>query len=187
MPPLAGKIRSMNTNHQRSLFVGVDPGKGGGIAVIDGARRIIHVSAMGEDEFEMERNFQYLIQILEEHKKKHGADTVSISAVLEKVHSMPQQSAQSGFTFGQWFGMASVLLRCVCGISTNLVPPQEWMKGLGIPQGKEMKKDRKKFLRSIAIGLFPKSDIWDHTMGYQLKISDALLLAEYARTLFVKG
>jgi len=176
--------RGKSRKSLEGLFVGVDPGKNGGLAVIDERRRVVFSSPMGQDEKALEENFSAILNIF--HKEQERNPDIFITAVMELVHSMPQQSAQSGFTFGEWFGMAKILIKRVCRISTRMVPPQEWMKGVGIPNKKMDHAARKKRNRAEAINLFPKAEEWDRSMKYQLAVADAFLMAEYARILFVK-
>lgn len=50
-------------------------------------------------------------------------------AILEKVASMPGQGVKSVFSFGINYGMWQAILASLC-ISYQMMPPQQWQKGL---------------------------------------------------------
>jgi hypothetical protein len=157
-------------------FLGIDPGQKGGLTYILNGRA--HYQPMPETELDIWQWFEHLPQ--------------NRFAVLERVHSMPQQSAQSGFTFGRGVGF---LRGCLTASQTPFMDasPQEWMKSLGIfNKRKDMNKaDGKNQLREKAQALFPTLDLWkDKTIGYkgrQLAVCDALLLAFYCRLKYGGG
>lgn len=51
----------------------------------------------------------------------------NVSAMVEKVHAMPNQSAQSGFRFGEGFGALQMAL-FAHEIPTHFVSPAAWKK-----------------------------------------------------------
>lgn len=145
----------------KKLILGIDPGKNGGMAVLDAdTNEIIDITSMPS-------TLTDISDFVERHQD------VSY-AVLETVHSMPGQGVASMFTFGQYYGyvqMAVVAhkIRCID------VLPAKWQQVLGLKAKKgESKAEHKNRLKGLAQKLFPKVKV-------TLKNADALLLAEYGR------
>lgn len=145
----------------KKLILGIDPGKNGGMAVLDAdTNEIIDITSMPS-------TLTDISDFVERHQD------VSC-AVLETVHSMPGQGVASMFTFGQYYGyvqMAVVAhkIRCID------VLPAKWQQVLGLKAKKgESKAEHKNRLKGLAQKLFPKVKV-------TLKNADALLLAEYGR------
>lgn len=148
--------------------MGIDPGLTGGLAVIAGNGGILDCTATPATELD-------LLQWLSNH-------TQAKVALIERVSSRPNQSAQSGFTFGKVYGTV-----CMAVIASRIplqnVTPKFWQTEFKIkPKGKNEKhyhwKDR---IRQTAQHLFPKLDLWEENKGIQMSICDAILIAEYAR------
>lgn len=141
--------------------MGIDPGRGGGIAVIDTlSGELVDVTAMPD-------TIADISDFIEKHNDVN-------SVYLETVHSMPKQGVASTFTFGQYYGyvqMAVVAhkIRCID------VLPSKWQQGLGVKAKKgEAKTAHKNRLKGLAQKLFPKAKV-------TLKNADAILLAEYGK------
>lgn len=162
------------------IYVGVDPGKSGGIAFIhhkEGKTTTIKTfsvfSMIKKTEQEI-WNFFASIDDLED----------DIFCMLEKVHAMPGQGVTSMFSFGQNYGFLTGCLTSA-QIPFEEVSPRTWQKGLGIPardsKGGESKAQFKDRLRQKAQQLFPQELVWERTLGEQRAVCDALLIAEYCR------
>lgn len=142
-------------------FIGVDPGLGGGIAVLSVEGVPLLTSKMPESERD-------ILDLLEEFG---GTDTLGrpkARAVLERVRSSPQMGVTSSFTFGRGYGglrMALTALR----IPFDEVTPQAWQKAMSC-----LTKGDKNVSKRRAQDLFP-------TVKCTHAISDALLLADYSR------
>ena len=142
------------------IYIGIDPGKNGGIGIIynDTAyckRCPATVQEMSEE-----------IRIC-----KEIAPDIQKYAIIEQVHSMPKQGVKSVFTFGQGYGQWLGILASY-SIPYIQVTPQKWMKFFGA-MPKE-KKDRKNHLKHLAQQRFPGIKI-------TLATSDAILLATYLK------
>jgi len=149
------------------IYIGLDPGKQGGLVAL--CERVIWYSVMPESELDVWQWFQKLPEL--SRGNVHG--------LVERVHSMPDQSAQSGFTFGQGYGCLRMALTAAA-ISWNDITPQAWMKSLQIPlSGKQSKSEKKLKLLAVAKQLYPKLPLWaeKNSKGKQLAICDALLIA----------
>lgn len=91
---------------------------------------------------------------------------------LERVHGQPGMSGAGMFNFGKGYGhieMALIALK----ISTVTVPPQTWMKAMGVgTKGDRTPSQWKNYLKSKAQQLFPSNK-------FTLDTSDAALIARY--------
>lgn len=138
-----------------SVFIGVDPGASGAIAVLDEDGKFIDVFKAGDAEMDVVRNMAR-----HEHYK--------MRAMIERVHSMPKQGVASSFKFGQSYGFLRGIL------TANLIPfeevqPAKWQRAMGCRT-----KGDKNVTKQKAGQLFPSVKVahWN---------ADALLIAEYCR------
>lgn len=156
------------------VYLGIDPGKSGGICAIEVPIKKIY----GRQEKPV---FGMIAQPMPETELGIYELIKSFNVVvcyLEKVHAMPKQGVTSMFTFGQGYGFIRGVLSAL-QIPFVDVHPKTWMKGLGIPlQG----KDKLRLLKA-AQQMFPKLELWKQpkTKGKQLAVCDAMLIAEFAR------
>jgi Holliday junction resolvasome RuvABC endonuclease subunit len=141
------------------ITIGIDPGKNGGIAVID-EQGHAHADKMPE-------TLQDLFEHFDSLNLSHTGDR---RAYIEQVHSSPQMGVKSAFTFGNGFGHLEMALTA-CGIPFERIRPQAWQKALGC-----MTKGDKNVSKRRAQELFPTLKITHST-------ADALLIAEYGRRL----
>ena len=111
-----------------SYYVGIDPGFEGALALTGpegflGFLDTPAISAAGKskrhhDEIGMVAALRSLVE-----PRPPG----SVLVVIEKVHSMPQQSSQSGFTFGTGFGIWRGIVATMA-LPSVLVDPRTWKK-----------------------------------------------------------
>ena len=151
-------------------WLGIDPGKQGGFALIDSRGNVVDYQQMPQTEPDVS-------VILE----TWTATRIETKAVIECVRSSPQMGVVSAFTFGRGYGF---LLGCLTGrCSLQEVRPQVWQKALGIPPRKksEAQKHFKNRLRAEAQRMFPNLSLWGRTLTEQRAVCDALLIVEYAR------
>lgn len=141
------------------ITIGIDPGKNGGIAVIDELGKA-YADKMPE-------TLQDLFEHFDSLNMSHTGDR---RAYIEQVHSSPQMGVKSAFTFGNGFGHLEMALTA-CGIPFERIRPQAWQKALGC-----MTKGDKNVSKRRAQELFPTLKITHST-------ADALLIAEYGRRL----
>ena len=135
-------------------YIGIDPGKSGGIAIITpGCVAYAH---------KMPETDRDLLDLLSEFSADDNR------AVLEQVHAMPGQGVTSTFTFGRGYGKLEMAL-CAALIPFETVTPQKWQKLMGC-----LTKGDKNVSKAAAQRLFPHLKV-THA------IADALLIAEYCR------
>ena len=142
------------------VFIGIDPGKMGGVAFI--YNNNYHVVQCPNTVAEMANELILLNDM---------APDISKYAVIESVHSMPGQGVKSCFTFGQGYGQWLGILATL-KIPYIQVTPHKWMKYYGSQP--KPKKDRKNHLKHLAQQRFPSVKI-------TLATADAILLANYLR------
>ncbi len=139
----------------RKAWMGIDPGKSGGIALIhaDGTYTAQKIPATEMD----------LYQIMA------GLACAPIAkCYLERVSSSPQMGVRSAFTFGRGYGLLLGLLTAL-KIPFEEVTPHKWQTAMRCKTGGDKNVSKRK-----AQQLFPDIEI-THA------IADALLIAEYAR------
>jgi hypothetical protein len=161
MPLVGGK---------RKVYVGIDPGQSGGLVCL--YDKYVSYSPM----LDTERDIWSWIQAA-------GFDQ-DAKAIIEKVHSMPQQGVASSFKFGKGYGGLRMAL-VAADVSFDEVTPQTWQKALNIPQISKQGTQRewKDLLRAKAQQLYPKLAVWKESKTQQLKVADALLIATYCKRL----
>ena len=137
-------------------YLGIDPGRSGGIAVLDANGRVVSVSQMPQT------NRDVLDAILE-HRSESWA-------VIERVGPSPQMGRVSVWTFGSGYG-ALLMALVAAGIPHDEVRPQAWQQAMGCLTGGDKNVSKRR-----AQQLFPRLTI-THA------IADALLIAEYCRRL----
>ena len=143
------------------MIVGIDPGKGGGIASLSNVGTI-RVHNCPEVIYEMAdilykcRNYAYI-------------ENEPLFAAIEFVHAFPTDSASSAFKFGTNYGLWLGILETL-RIPYVKVSPQRWMRDFQ-PLSKD-KRTRKKELKEIAKDIYPKAT---------LKTADAILIAVWSK------
>lgn len=143
------------------LYIGLDLGSNGGVAVIDTNGSIIEV-------FKNPDTVTDWIARLSAYTGKQ------CFCITEKVHSMPQNGGKANFTFGRTTGITLTLLE-VNKIPFQEITPQTWMKHYMMKKEKsESNTEWKNRLKNKAQQLFP-------THAVTLWNADALLMAEYCR------
>ena len=149
-------------------FIGIDPGKKGGVAVI---RDDVAVAYKIRETLGDNRD---LFEQISEYSNSF--------CLIEEVHAMPGNGVRSMFEFGKNFGMLLTFLHSNY-IAFETVTPQTWQKEFGLltPQLKEAtgkreftKTEKKRFHYEKAQELFPHIKM-THALA------DALLIAEYNR------
>ncbi len=152
------------------IFIGIDPGDSGGFGVVnESGERVIAQKFKGLTE-------QDLWNALKEFTLSADVGL----ALLERVGSMPDQGVVSAFTFGTSYGFLRGIL-AASSVRYEIVSPQVWQKPFGLPTTKNAggKTAKKNAHKAVAQQMFPGDKI-THA------VADALLLAEYARRVYVQ-
>jgi hypothetical protein len=149
--------------------MGIDPGKNGGISVVD-REQVRMTNLMPETTADI----------------WHTIDTMNKMfkiefACIELVNAWKGEAAKSSFTFGRNFGELKMAL-FASRIPYTEVVPVKWMRSFSIAPKKKKEtqyafKDRH---RSKAQQLYPNLNIWDCTLSMQRAVCDSILIARYA-------
>jgi hypothetical protein len=153
-----------------SVYVGIDPGLNGGLAVIYPDEVLVFPTPVtdGKKREYLEQEMSRLIPALN-----------GTRAAIEYQQAMPKQGVSSTFQTGMGYGLWRGILAAL-GISYVIVKPQEWRKVVGLTAGED-----KGASVALAQRLFPS--ISDQLVGPRGGIKDgmaeALLIAEFRRRL----
>lgn len=141
------------------IYMGIDPGKKGGIALL---------TEDGQTEA-----YPYAEQTLQ--SICHTNAFHDVICCLEQVHAMPKQGVTSMFTFGMGYGYIKGTLEAY-SIPYQEIPPQKWKKEFGLNTDKQKSID-------VARKLFPKTDFRpsERCRVDNDGMAEAALMAEYAR------
>lgn len=143
------------------IYIGIDPGSSGGIAITDGELvQAWKLPVTERDTFDLFREL---------------SDPMPHVAIIEAVGPMPGQGVTGMFAFGRSYGFLRGLLVAL-GVPFEEVRPQQWQKVFGLIQkGQKLSQTEKKNRNKAKA-----QQLWPH-----LKIThataDALLIAEYGR------
>lgn len=143
------------------IFIGIDPGVGGGMAWLRPGGMAPDVGKVGLKD-KTEADIASWLRVLPDD---YGE---GVFAVIEKVSSSPQMGVVSAFTFGRSYGFLRGLLTAE-GFPYVEVRPQAWQKAMGC-----LTKGDKNVSKAKAQQLYPGEKITHAT-------ADALLLATYCR------
>lgn len=148
-----------------SVYMGIDPGKSGAIAVIGEERQIMELKPFSKDGYK---------RIMRDYG---GYDVV---CCLEHVAAMPGQGVTSMFSFGENFGWIQGMLEAN-DVSYQLVRPRIWKKDYSLNDSKQQSTE-------ACRRLFPDVGNRLHRTDGSRKdddgLAEALLMAEYARRHF---
>ena len=146
----------------KTLFIGIDPGKKGGIACIDTECGICYTEPYCD---------KALIDLCSSEARKGQ----NVMCCLEKVGAMPGQGVVSMFSFGQSVGYIKGVLEAF-KIPYQEITPQKWKKEFGLNSDKAASAE-------VCRKLFPDVDLLATPRCKKPHdgMAEALLMAEYAR------
>ena len=146
----------------KTVFIGIDPGKSGGIACIDTESGICYT---------VPYNDKALIDMCScESRNNYKA-----MCCLEKVGAMPGQGVVSMFNFGQSVGYIKGVLESF-RIPYQEITPQKWKREFGLTSDKAKSAEIcRKLFPDISLLATPRCKKPHDGM------TEALLMAEYAR------
>lgn len=149
------------------VYIGIDPGKSGGYAVIN------HEEFGKGTVFARPMDEKSLVDDMRFISEAFSAN--EIRCCLEKVGAMPGQGVTSMFSFGTGYGFIQGVLTAF-GIPYQLVPPQTWKKAFSLNSNKQTSIE-------VCQRLFPDVSLMrtDRCKKPHDGMAEALLMAEYAR------
>jgi len=152
------------------IFMGIDPGQKGGIAVLK-----------MEDTFLLEMplcNKNIDAMTIVTFLKTHILLNEKSFCIIEKAQPMPKQGVTSVFNYGEGYGELKAVLKFL-KIPFQEVRPRVWKKEFNLNANKKRSV-------STCINLFP--EIKDQLYGLRGRLKDgiaeALLIAEYGRRIY---
>lgn len=146
----------------KTIFIGIDPGKSGGIACIDTEDGICYTEPYSD---------KALIDLCSSASRK-GQKVV---CCLEKVGAMPGQGVVSMFNFGQSVGYIKGVLESFM-IPYQEITPQKWKREFSLTSDKAKSAEVcRKLFPEVSLLATPKCRKPHDGM------TEALLMAEYAR------
>ena len=146
-------------------IIGIDPGKGGGIAIV------YLVDSKHGNKWLAEKcpkTIKEMVTIL--RMFSHNSWDFDIECFLESVHAFPTDGRSSAFKFGMNFGIWQGILEAL-NIKTTLVTPQAWQKPYELSK---VKTERKKELKEIAKKVSGLEKV-------TLATSDAICIAKHGK------
>lgn len=155
-----------------NIFIGIDPGKTGGITFLEllSPHTSLSIFRMPGTEKEIRDIFGDI----------HGWEGLSLSegigvkAIIEAQHAFPDMGAKAQWSFAQHYGFIRGCLVSL-GVPFIEVSPQKWMAYFGFKRLKdEDKKKHKLKILQKAQNLYPQSTV-------NLQTADSLMLCEYLR------
>jgi hypothetical protein len=160
-----------------NIYIGIDPGAAGGIAVIN-TFRIAEMYAMPHTDLDIWELIRRSVLL-----PYYNDQPFTVYATLEKVSGYVGGAGNTGssmFSFGKSYGKLQMALTA-CGVEYQEVAPVTWQRWLGIKprQQGETKSHFKNRLKELAVSIagsttFPQERVTLYT-------ADALLIAEYRR------
>ena len=141
-------------------FIGIDPGKSGGIAVLTGKTAKVYACPRTVEDMAI------LIGLC-----LNDVSANNIRVVIEKVWAFPTDGRRGSFSFGENYGQWQGILTSH-EIDPIYITPKKWQSHYDIKKGLP-KTIRKKMLKQIAMDKYPD------TKKITLKTADALLIALY--------
>ena len=147
------------------VYMGIDPGQSGAVAVIYENQEIFMLADWPGDEIQAARMVKFL---------KKDVEPAIIVAALEKATAMPKQGVTSMFKFGTNYGIWKGILASF-EISFIEITPRTWQKGV------ISKAQDKKPALAAAGRMFPKAVLVGPRGGGKDGRADSLLIADFIR------
>jgi|19_taG_2_1085344.scaffolds.fasta_scaffold125084_1 crossover junction endodeoxyribonuclease RuvC len=165
------KYRINNELHSK-IFIGIDPGKNGGVAIINEIPNHEAVVSFRCPKTPVEMAFSLASTIPTDISYENVLVTV------EHVHAMPKNGVVSMFSFGQNLGQWEGILGAF-ELNVTYAGPKTWMYHYDCKPNME-RRERKRYLRGLAEKLFPN-------VKMTFNVSDALLIANYNKEMYYKS
>lgn len=147
-----------------SIYIGVDPGKKGAMAI------------MGYSNTTGERYMMKIIPFDPQEYIKTLKQFNGATVCIEQVHSLSHEGVKSVWSFGQTYGWLLGVLDAV-GLSYQTVPPNLWKKDFSL-----LRAEKKQSIE-VCKRLFPGIELkrTDRCRNDDDNMADAALICEYAR------
>lgn len=179
-------------SYSKTVYIGIDPGLSGAIAVITPEAYTVHDMPTLEvvagrqrskstgkmtDKIRNKYHVAEIKRILLQVRDEAHAKNYPVQVWLEDVHAMPGQGVTSMFNMGVGFGVLQTVPQCL-EMPLHFVSPVTWKKVVMAGQGKE--KDaavyKAQMLYPNAVLTTPRGRLLDGR-------AEALLIAHYGKSL----
>ena len=155
-------------------YIGIDPGKSGGIACFYNDDDVVRVSKCPDTPEGMYTIYGILT---------HGYD--KIYAYIEHVWGFPSDSSKTAFIFGLNYGCWKTILE-ISDCQYDTVNPRAWQKHFQTP--KMEKRERKQWLKKLAAESAASLEVnGSRTNNVTFNTADALLIAKYCKDIKYRG
>ena len=145
------------------LYIGIDPGKNGALAMIDETNEVTLI------DFDLKAYIKLLNSI------KNSTKSYDMFIGIERVHAMPGEGVKSSFSFGERVGELKGMISTLdFDINTEWIPPQTWQKHINT----DLNRGKKAIANSL-LSLYPSADLYGPRGGLKDGRSDALGIANY--------
>ena len=161
-PRKQGQSKKKMTSKSPSKIIGIDPGKSGGLTVIESGE--IRAYKCPETPEKMALLFGIAL---------NGDAPIDVYVIMEQVWARPTNGSRHAFSYGTNYGLC-IGIAAAHETKMNLVSPQKWMKEIGCPKGMDVKK-RKHWLKDKAKKLYPSLP------KVTLSTADSILIAHYGK------
>ena len=156
------------------ICIGIDPGKSGGVAIIDGDIVLVTTMLLAGKDVDVAAMAGWI------RDNTLIYNEGNVIACIEKVHAMPGNGVSSMFKFGFVTGIMHGIIGTL-GIPLHMVTPQAWKKNVlaGTPKDKDAAID---FCRRV----YPKVSLLATSRSRKAHsgIADALCIARHAQETF---
>ena len=157
--------------NEEKIFIGIDPGKKGAIAVINSKRDVLLLE-------DYPGNIASCVKILDKINNM-GFKFDRIYAAIEKVHAKSKQGVTSMFSFGENFGAWQGIIS-MAKYPLDLPSPQQWAKGVV-----SKKNNSKSPSVDAATRMFPTVCLYGPRGGAKDGRAEALLIADWLRRQYI--
>ena len=145
----------------RFKYIGIDPGAGGGIAVIDGRGQM--------KAFKCPKSSEEMALLFEVTMGNTAPDKIRL--LMERVWARPNNAVRSAFAYGVNYGQWMGIIACH-EVPLQTCLPNQWISYYKCDKNLEY-QERKRWLKEKAKSLYPNLNI-------TLTTADSILIADYA-------
>lgn len=163
------------------IYVGIDPGLDGGIAIIGESQVFLYdiptINEKTKKGYRRRYDIQGICNIFRSEILKHAREEVFV--ILEKAQPMPAQGVTSMFSTGFGFGIYQGILSAF-SVPYEIIHSKKWQKIFSIAG------DTKAKSFEVSQRLFPDLEFVTKRGRILTGRCDSILLAEYGRRLYSK-
>lgn len=177
MPSSKGKaVRSPHI-----AYVAIDPGSAGGLACVYNGGVLFYEPLDSDSELDNWNTINGLLRRIEtETSIINFLRSSDVVVGIEWINPGFKGSGKSSMSklYGSYMQLRGFLIAAGLGFET--INPQKWQKTLGLTKlGTDTSDKWKKKLKAKAQQLFPRLPLWQKAQVHQLKVCDAILMANY--------